>query len=55
MSPLYRLICNNEKCEKHVKVMEYMVPLARFHDIIKCPVCKKPLEKIMSAVPFKIN
>jgi putative FmdB family regulatory protein len=53
--PLYQLVCNNEKCAKHVKIMEYMIPLSRYDDEVKCPDCNEPLEKIMSAVPFKIN
>jgi len=48
--PLYEF-----KCPKCGKSFEYIVPLAKYNEKIKCPKCKKGvLKKTMTPVLFKI-
>jgi len=49
--PLYDYKCTNKKCGK---CFEIFVKLHKLGTEIKCPVCKKPLKKILSPVMFKI-
>jgi predicted nucleic acid-binding Zn ribbon protein len=55
MSILYRYTCDNPKCRKHYKALDYMIPLSRYDEEVKCPECKKPLRRLLNAPPFKIN
>lgn len=53
--PLYDYECTNKKCAKRDKIMQFIVPLAMFDKIIKCPHCMKPLVKMLSAPFFSIK
>ena len=55
MAPLYDFECPNAKCEKADKVMQFIVPLARYDEKIKCPKCGKPLTRMLSTPYFKIK
>jgi putative FmdB family regulatory protein len=45
----------NSKCGKTDKIMSFIVPLARFDEELKCPECKKPLRRLLSAPMFKFG
>jgi len=48
--PLYEYQC--PKCHR---TFEYLVPLSKYDEKIKCPKCKKGvLRKVMTPVLFKI-
>jgi putative FmdB family regulatory protein len=48
--PLYVQVC--EKCDR---VFEYMVPLEKFEEPIKCPGCGEETKRAMMPVLFKIK
>lgn len=48
--PSYEYEC--AKCDKEYEVQ---VPLARCDEAVKCPHCKKPLNKKLSPVLFRIH
>lgn len=53
--PLYSYTCDDSKCEKSHKIMDVLVPLKQFDEAVKCPVCRKPLVKMLSAPYFKVK
>ena len=53
--PLYEFECTNKECAKRDKVMQFIVPLAIYDKVIKCPLCMKPLHKRLSAPFFTIK
>lgn len=48
--PLYEYWCS--KCEK---VFEAIVKLEESEQPVKCPICDKPLDRLMSAPMFRIH
>jgi len=55
MSPLYSYTCDDPKCEKSRKIMDFVVPLRQYDAKVKCPKCGKPLTKVLSAPMFRIK
>jgi putative FmdB family regulatory protein len=53
--PLYDYLCETPKCAKSKKVLSFIVPLERYDETIKCPECKKPLRRMLSAPMFRIG
>ena len=53
--PLYDYECTNKKCAKRTKVMQYIVPLDKYDTEVKCPLCRKPLHKMLAAPFFTIK
>lgn len=53
--PIYSFVCDNEKCEKTTKIMEFLVKLASFDRDVPCPGCGKPLRRLLSAPYFSIR
>ena len=53
--PLYAYCCENKRCEKHTKILQYIVPLKKFDEPIPCPKCGKPLRRELSAPYFTVK
>lgn len=53
--PLYQYSCQTKNCDKAEMILEYIVPLSMIDFKIKCPLCKKPLVKLLSAPYFSIK
>lgn len=48
--PLYQFLCTD--C---LKLLEFMIPLAKFESKVYCPHCKKEVKRILSPVMFRIK
>ena len=53
--PLFTYTCRNKKCDAYDGEIDAMVKLSAVDKEIPCPVCKKPLAKLVSAPHFRVR